>query len=159
MMDESLMLQFRSTSGPWLHFVATQSPVLSELERLARELLYRLFRVDGREIQSKELLLQALSSAMSFPPYFGQNWDALADCMRDLSWCRSDGYLLLFENGDVLWKCCPTDFKTFLEILDNVALVWREDSIPFHVLMTGTGELAKAAESVVGEGACDHKIT
>ena len=39
-----------------------------------------------RGIQNKGALLNAVSDALCFPDYFGGNWDALEECIRDLSW-------------------------------------------------------------------------
>ncbi len=39
-----------------------------------------------RSVRSKEKLLAVLSQGLRFPRYFGGNWDALEECLRDLSW-------------------------------------------------------------------------
>src|SRR5262245_61999436 len=39
-----------------------------------------------RGIRSKEKLLAILADKLHFPRYFGYNWDALEECLRDLSW-------------------------------------------------------------------------
>lgn len=36
--------------------------------------------------RSKEKVLGILSHALHFPRYFGWNWDALEECLGDLSW-------------------------------------------------------------------------
>ena len=47
---------------------------------------WRFFRLDGRQVASKSDFLQACAEALGFPSYFGHNWDALEDSLRDLSW-------------------------------------------------------------------------
>jgi hypothetical protein len=37
-------------------------------------------------ILSKQALLATLATKLSFPDYFGENWDALEECIADLSW-------------------------------------------------------------------------
>ena len=37
-------------------------------------------------VRSKEKLLGVLSQSLRFPNYFGWNWDALEECLQDLSW-------------------------------------------------------------------------
>jgi RNAse (barnase) inhibitor barstar len=39
-------------------------------------------------INSKQDLLKNLSNSLNFPDYFGINWDALYDCLRDFSWIK-----------------------------------------------------------------------
>jgi hypothetical protein len=36
--------------------------------------------------RGKEKLLGVLAKGLRFPKYFGWNWDALDECLRDLSW-------------------------------------------------------------------------
>jgi Barstar (barnase inhibitor) len=44
----------------------------------------------------KERLLKNIAAALQFPEWFGQNWDALEDCLSDLP---GNGYVLLFDNA------------------------------------------------------------
>jgi RNAse (barnase) inhibitor barstar len=37
-------------------------------------------------LRRKQDLLRALSKGLELPAYFGYNWDALEECLRDLSW-------------------------------------------------------------------------
>lgn len=37
-------------------------------------------------LNSRHKLFAALRRELKLPGYFGENWDALADCLRDLSW-------------------------------------------------------------------------
>ena len=39
-----------------------------------------------RGIRSKEKLFGIYADGLHFPNYFGWNWDALEECLRDLSW-------------------------------------------------------------------------
>lgn len=52
-----------------------------------------LFRPEGSHVghlpagvSSKEQLMPVREEALRLPDYFGRNWDALFDCLRDLSW-------------------------------------------------------------------------
>jgi hypothetical protein len=42
-------------------------------------------RLPGR-LSRKQDLLRALAVGLKFPGYFGYNWDALEECLDDLSW-------------------------------------------------------------------------
>jgi RNAse (barnase) inhibitor barstar len=46
-------------------------------------------------VSTKDALFDALSSGLSFPEYFGRNFDALEECLRDLAWLPAERQLLL----------------------------------------------------------------
>jgi hypothetical protein len=41
-------------------------------------------------------LFDAIAEALSFPDWFGRNWDALEDCLTDLAWREASGHVLVF---------------------------------------------------------------
>lgn len=51
---------------------------------------------------SKAKFMTAIADALSFPDWFGRNLDALADCVRDLSWLPAGEHLLIWRNPDAL---------------------------------------------------------
>lgn len=57
------------------------------------ELAVRFVR--GQKMRSVEALFDEVSSAFQFPYYFGENWAALDECIRDLSWISSKRFLLV----------------------------------------------------------------
>jgi hypothetical protein len=40
-------------------------------------------------ITDKEKLLKCIAAGLNFPDYFGCNWDALDECLADLSWLQT----------------------------------------------------------------------
>ena len=49
-------------------------------------------------IKSKSVLLEALYDALRFPDYFGSNWDALDECICDLSWLPAGRVALIHRD-------------------------------------------------------------
>ena len=45
--------------------------------------------VDAAHADSKSSLLAALAKGLKLPEHFGNNWDALADCLEDGDWLGS----------------------------------------------------------------------
>lgn len=39
-----------------------------------------------------------MKASFSFPSYFGENLDAIDECMRDLSWMQEDTIRIKFKN-------------------------------------------------------------
>jgi hypothetical protein len=49
-------------------------------------------------IKNEHVLLDALSVALRFPAYFGRNWDALDECIQDLSWLPPGDVVLIHKD-------------------------------------------------------------
>jgi hypothetical protein len=74
------------------------------------------------DINSREVLIQRLAEDLRFPDYFGKNWDALSDCLRDFHW-RNEGRIVIAHAG--LPKLAPSDVRAYLEILSDAVEDWR----------------------------------
>ena len=109
------------------------------LDEAAESLDYPLHRVNLARITDKAGFLAAVGTALDFPDWYGHNWDALADCLSDLSWMPADGYVIVLENADDFARACPADFATALEIFQEAADTWRDDGVPLWTLV-GTAE-------------------
>src|SRR3546814_18644921 len=91
-----------------------------------------------------------------FPDWFGRNWDALADCLGDLSWWPAEGYLLLLDHADA-WRAAETDqFTTLLEILDAAARTWSAQRVPFWALVPLPAQALDEVE--IGRASCRARV-
>ena len=82
----------------------------------------------------KAALLERIARALEFPQWFGANWDALEDCLTDLSWSKAGGHVLLIEGGGDL----PEDERGILaDILASAAAYWAERRQPFFAVFVG----------------------
>ena len=75
-------------------------------------------------ISSVQELFQSLFERLSLPAYFGFNWDALSDCLRDLHWIESQTVVL--DHSD-LPGIEPGDLRLYLEVLAEAVSSWRID--------------------------------
>jgi len=109
------------------------------ISALAERAGWRCFCLDGTAIDGKAALLDAISAAADFPAYCGHNWDALEECLRDLSWAPAKGYLILWDDARVLAKADPIVLTTALDILNSVARFWESQGVPLVVLLRRAG--------------------
>lgn len=105
------------------------------LEEAAESLEYPVLRVDLSQVSTKEGFLTAVGEALEFPEWFGHNWDALADCLTDLSWMAADGYVIALDHADAFATAQPADFAMALSIFQDAADSWREEGVPFWTLV------------------------
>lgn len=71
----------------------------------------------------KEDLLNKLSVALNFPDYFGFNWDALYDYLRDFHWIDKKGIVLVHSEFPIL---SDEILKIYLEVLVDTIQDWKE---------------------------------
>lgn len=109
---------------------------LAALKAAADALQFPFAHIDLSRAKDKEDLFAALSIALRLPDWFGHNWDALADCLCDLSWKPAPGYVLYIEGHDALRREKPDDVGTLIEIFAETAEYWREERIPFWTLFS-----------------------
>jgi hypothetical protein len=79
----------------------------------------------------KDQLIARVAEALKFPAWFGGNWDALEDCLCDLSWVTAGGYVLLFEGAG---SVPMVERGTLVDILASAAAYWAERKRPFFAV-------------------------
>ena len=97
----------------------------------ARDCALVTLDIDLHECTDKAGLLRQLARALKFPAGFGHNWDALVDCLRDLSWLPGPGYLLMLRSVQGLRDAAEQDVETLVDILADSAEEWAEREVPF----------------------------
>ncbi|GAA5067592.1 barstar family protein [Lysobacter panacisoli] len=107
---------------------------------------YAIVRVDLTGCDDKAGLMQRIATAGRFPEWFGGNWDALADTLRDLSWWPAPGYLFLIENAAQWRGANGGDFDTLLDILNEAAFEWARQNVAFWALLPFPGDQLTALE-------------
>jgi RNAse (barnase) inhibitor barstar len=101
------------------------------LAAAAQALEFLCAEADLTAVQDKAGLLDALAEALAFPAWFGENWDALEDCLTDMSWSNAEGYVLILRHADRLHELAEGDFLTALRILADVSTTWAEEGVAF----------------------------
>lgn len=98
------------------------------------------WRIDLATVRDKSALLASIAWALEFPDWFGGNWDALQDCLGDLSWRSAPGYAIVLENCQAFAQHASEDFETALEVFGAAAEFWRAHGVPFWVFVGGVSE-------------------
>jgi RNAse (barnase) inhibitor barstar len=91
--------------------------------------------VDAAHADSKSALLAALAKGLKLPEHFGDNWDALADCLEDGDWLGSHGMVIAIRHAAHYQKAHASDWETLSDILNEAAEYWRERHKPFWVFV------------------------
>lgn len=86
--------------------------------------------------ESKSAFLAAVGEALDFPDYYGQNFDALADCLDDIG-SGTSGVVLLWDGWATLARSDEKAFSIALSVLGS--RVNADRGVPFSVLLRGEG--------------------
>ncbi len=85
----------------------------------------------GAAVDAKAALLDAVAAALGFPAYFGRNWDALDECLRDL---EGPGVALAVEGAAELWAGAPGVVGKLVESWLFAAGEQARDDVALHLL-------------------------
>ena len=119
------------------------------LERLRDPVRSGVYRVKGSEAIDEVVpeaaridlkdgdALRAIARALQFPDWFGGNWDALEDCLGDLSWRPEGGHVLVFRNWHAL---PPDDLGVLIDVLRSSAEFWSGRGRPFFAVLIDPDE-------------------
>ena len=108
------------------------------VQKTAKAASFAYFHIEGKNIARKEQLLNHVATVLQFPNHFGQNWDALEECLTDLEWVDGDGYVIYYDHIDGLLGTHPDQFETLVEILRDAVASWKADGTAMVVLLSGT---------------------
>lgn len=79
--------------------------------------------------RGKEKLLGVLAAKLRFPSYFGHNWDALDECLRDLSWLADQRRVVIVHEALPLSPAGDA-FAIYRSILADAVNVHRDRGTP-----------------------------
>lgn len=126
-MDRNIDLGDAGLSGAYI--VGTDD--LDTLDAAAHDEGHLVRRINLAGCTQKPDLLQRIATALEFPAYFGSNWDALDECLRNLEWLpHASGYTWLFDHAADLRDGSEPDFDTLCDVLDGACAAWRDAGTP-----------------------------
>ena len=73
-------------------------------------------------ISTTSELLAMLAAQLHFPTWFGCNWNALSDCLRDLSWFEESAVVIFHEDRPAI---PPADLEAYLDVLAEAVASWQ----------------------------------
>ncbi|WP_255954315.1 barstar family protein [Streptomyces odontomachi] len=96
--------------------------------------------LDLDAVTGKAAFLDRCARALELPDWFGHNWDALADCLRDLSWLPvARGRLLLVSGWQAYAAARPDEWATAQQVFAEAEAYWNGRAEGFAVLLTVAG--------------------
>jgi len=76
------------------------------------------------QVGNRDELFRQLFTVLKLPDYFGYNWDALSDCLRDFHWIDQKQIVLVHD------ECLALDEQSlgqYLRVLLEAVQDWKSD--------------------------------
>lgn len=102
-----------------------------QLDRVLENFQYKVFRLLTSP-KNKQELIHELAKICNFPSYFGNNWDALADALKDFHWYSAKGYVIILQNP---WTIPLSDLDIFYDIVCESSTLWKEEKVSLKLLI------------------------
>ncbi len=99
----------------------------------AKQSKFQVFHLEGQQIISLDRYFEAIADLFEFPDYFGENWDAVADCLTDLSWDDGDRVLVVYSNYQGLRD--GDDWQVAMEVWSDAIEFWRGQGVMMAVVL------------------------
>ena len=148
------------------------SPIILMLQDEADKLVFSLqCNPDGGAVKvirgwkcsNYEALHNEVAAALQFPNYYGENWNAMDECITDLDWMPADWYLIYVSTIEDVLPGDEGSFSIFLRILLDAGRAWAnpetrgladtEEAVkkPFNVIISGTEEGLSRVRKELGD--------
>lgn len=98
----------------------------------------------NKSVDSKEALLRQFSDSLHFPDYFGYNFDALYDLLRDLSWLQQKEIIVWHDGLPLLEESV---LAVYLDLLNQVDVEWEQSAMRAEIIkkyMRSRGEVVSS---------------
>ena len=119
--------------------VHTTDLSVDEIEAQAEKSHWRCWVLDGTDVEDKHAFLDSCNETFELPEWFGRNWDALEECLRDLDMDDAPGAVVVWSGWGEFAEADPTDFAIAVDILRGVLRSWTGDGAKCGVLLVGEG--------------------
>ncbi|MFB7982793.1 barstar family protein [Streptomyces vinaceus] len=93
-------------------------------------------RLSGQDMPDEIATFQHFYEFLKFPEYFGWNWNAFYDCMRDLRWLSSDYHVLIIESAESILSEDDVAREEFFRTLLRVGQAWSYTKRPEGVTLS-----------------------
>jgi len=132
-----LLQRLKDASRSGVYRTTDSGPLLE----VARDNGLFVARISFHGKGDKESLLDSISKTLEFPEWFGGNWDALEDCLSDLSWRPPGPRVLLFEAITL-----SDELGILMDVLASVAEQWAARGTPFFAVFADPAGTLPLAE-------------
>ncbi|MFD8576659.1 barstar family protein [Streptomyces virginiae] len=103
-------------------------------------------RLNGQDMTDEISTFQQFDELLKFPEYFGWNWNAFYDCLRDLEWLPSDYRILIIESAESVLSEDDGAREEFFRTLWRAGQRWAYTKRPEGVTLSKLSVVLSCSE-------------
>jgi hypothetical protein len=123
-----------TSSPPGLYRLARGTGVLRARVEAAG---WRWYEMDGTGVTNAPAFFDGIAAAMALPDYFGKNWDALLDCLRDLGDEDLPGCVVHLSGLAPFAAESPANWESAREVFAQAVADLKASGTALYVLVAG----------------------
>jgi hypothetical protein len=109
-------------SAPWVHHVTESQAEMIRATLTGADVL--IIELDGSKMRTVDGLFSEYQRGFLFPEYFGRNWNAFDECIRDLEWLPARKYVTIISRADQLLSKDWAEITTYLRKIQSAGQTW-----------------------------------
>ena len=93
--------------------------------------------IRGDRCTTRSEFFREFSAALQFPDYFGENWDAVDECLCDMEWLSFRSLTIVIDGYEKLFgkrKSAVKNKEILCRTLESAGAFWAKLGIPFCVI-------------------------
>lgn len=126
--------------------------LLGPLRAAARRAGIAWIDLDLVDARNRAEFLRRCGEVFDLPDYYGENWDALHECLLDAASAGTAGAVVHWRRGGELARRAPEVVDTAIEIFREVALRWGSGGRVFLVVADAGSAPGRGLQPLRGEG-------
>ena len=91
--------------------------------------------IRGKRCQTDEAFFYEISASFQFPRYFGENWNALDDCLQDLEWLSFTKIFMVIDDFSFAFNDDIEGRNLLLRHLDYMVEYWSSENVDVQILL------------------------
>jgi hypothetical protein len=119
-------------------YMLDASTSLDDVAKVAEQKGFSLYHIDGSLVEDSDDFLEQARKV--FPQLVGDDWDGLISALKDCSWCKSSGVIVLFSDFQNFAHQNRVHFNAAMDSLRDAAIFWHNHMSqmqPVFILLKG----------------------
>ncbi len=91
--------------------------------------------IRGKRCQTDADWLNEISAVFQFPFYFGNNWNAMDECLQDLEWLNIKAIFVVIDDFSFLFQGDKDVQQLVVRALERMASFWIDAGVPIDIFL------------------------